>query len=237
MENLNPVKVLLSALLSRKFWRSLHDHMGAGKQKKVDKITSQATLAYFVNSRSSHVSQTSLYGYLRTRAGTRFPELFENPDILISINMAKWHIWIACVSDLSVFVGRLLYRSGQLESPDISALLSAAIDRILLETGTPDEAGDDFSKAVGKARQRIHTCDWSKDLDDDDIFNQSPTALFYWAPIADELKNRDEEIVRNSVRFRWIEVRRSTRVLLDIDSLANTFSTSQTTEVKAVVES
>ena len=89
MENLNPVKVLLSAFLSRKFWRSLRDHMGAGKQKKVDKVTSQATLAYFVNSRSSHVAQTSLYGYLRTRAGTRFPELFKNPDILESINIKK----------------------------------------------------------------------------------------------------------------------------------------------------
>ena len=29
-----------------------------------------------------------------------------------------------------------------------------------------------------------------------------------WAPVKDELKELDEEIVRNSVRFRWQEVRR-----------------------------
>lgn len=233
MKTENPVKTLLSALLSRNFWRVLRDHLGIGKQKKVDNITSQATLAYFVNTRSSHVAQTSLYGYLRTRAGTRFPELFKNPDILQSINMAKWHIWLACVSDLCVFVGRLLYQSGQFDSPDITTLMSGTIGQILQETGSPEEAGEDFHQAVDKATQRIRNWDWSKDSDDDDIFCDSPTALFYWAPIADELKNRDEIIVRNSVRFRWIEVRRSTRALLDIDSLANTPSTRQAVEVIA----
>lgn len=237
MNILKTVKSILKLVLSRKFWRELGDFVGVGKKKKIDKITSLASLATFVNSRSSHVAQTSLYGYLRTRAGTKFPELFKNPDILISINMAKWHIWLACVGDLSVFVGRLLFQSGRLKSPDISALVSGAMDQILQDTGTPDEAGGDYSKAVEKTRQRIHTLDWSKDLDDDTIFSRSPSALFYWAPIADELKNRDEEIVRNSVRFRWIEIRRSARQLLDFDSLANTFSVSQTAEVNAVVES
>lgn len=227
---------VLKLLLSRKFWRAIQDYVGVGKRKKIEKITNQATLTAFVSTRASHVSQTSLYGYLRTRAGTRFPELFEHADILESINMAKWHIWLACVSDLCVFVGRLLSQAGKLESSEISAFMSGTIDQLLLDTGIPAEAGGDFSRAVDKARQRIHNFDWSKDLDDDAIFSQSPSALFYWAPVADELKNRDEEIVRNSVRFRWIEVRRSTRRLLDIDSLASTFSMTKTAEVNAVVE-
>lgn len=231
MKALQSVKSLLSLLLSRNSWRVLRDHLGVGKHKKVNKITNQATLVYFVNSRSSHVTQTSLYGYLKTRAGTRFPELFKHSDLLQSINMAKWHIWLACVSDLCVFVGRLLYQSGQLDSPDITALMSGTIDQILQEIGSPEEAGEDFFKALEKARQRIRNCDWSKDFSDDEIFSQSPAALFYWAPIADELKNRDELIVRNSVRYRWIEVRRNTRKLLDIDSLANASSTTQAVEV------
>jgi len=69
------------------------------------------------------------------------------------------------------------------------------------------------------ARQRITNCDWALDYDNDSIFSQSPEALYYWSPIADELKTRDEEIVRNSVRFRWIEVRRSVREKLDIESI------------------
>ncbi len=237
MNILKTVKSILKLVLSRKFWRELGAFVGVGKKKKIDKITGHYSLVTFIESTYRQVAKTSPYGYLRTRAGTRFPELFKNPDILVSINMAKWHTWLACVGDLSVFVGRLLFQSGRLKSPDISALVSGAMDQILQDTGTPDEAGGDYSKAVEKTRQRIHTLDWSKDLDDDTIFSRSPSALFYWAPIADELKNRDEEIVRNSVRFRWIEIRRSSRQLLDFDSLANTFSVSQTAEVNAVVES
>ena len=33
--------------------------------------------------------------------------------------------------------------------------------------------------------------------------------------MVDELKQLDAEIVRNSVRFRWIEVRRDLREMLD----------------------
>jgi hypothetical protein len=44
---------------------------------------------------------------------------------------------------------------------------------------------------------------------------ESPPALVKWAPIIDELKRLDEAIVRNSVRFRWQEVRRDLRRDLD----------------------
>jgi hypothetical protein len=36
-----------------------------------------------------------------------------------------------------------------------------------------------------------------------------------WAPIVENLKELDEEIVKNSVRFRWQEIRRDLRRNLD----------------------
>jgi hypothetical protein len=39
------------------------------------------------------------------------------------------------------------------------------------------------------------------------------------APVLDELKQLDEEIVRNSVRFRWQQVRRDFARFLDADVL------------------
>jgi hypothetical protein len=68
--------------------------------------------------------------------------------------------------------------------------------------------------------QRVTTCDWKQERDDETLFSQSPDALFYWSPIADELKERDETIVKNSIRFRWIEVRRSALQKFDFDALA-----------------
>ena len=235
MNTLKSVKSLLSTLLSPEAWRTLGRYTGFGNQKSNKVISSPEALAQFINSRASHVTQTSLYGYLKTRAGTRFPELFENPDIMISINIAKWHIWLASVSDLSVFTGLFIYKSGLIKPVEIESLLSTTLDRILLETKIPAEAGEDIKTAIEKVQHRVSTCDWTQDREDDAIFSQSPEALYYWAPIADELKQRDEEIVRNSVRFRWIEVRRSARRLLDIESLFQTETASQqatTMEIK-----
>ena len=99
-------------------------------------------------------------------------------------------------------------------------LVPRAVTAVFDKIGAPGEAGEDFVSARDKVTLRISSCDWNLQRDDDTIFSQSPPALYYWAPIADELKQRDEEIVKNSVRFRWIEIRRSARKFLDYEALA-----------------
>ncbi|MCP4983706.1 MAG: esterase [Gammaproteobacteria bacterium] len=227
MKSIEFVKSYVNPLFTRSYWQMLGDYVGIGRHKSSRKVSDQDSLAAFVGTRASHVSQTALYGYLRTRAGTRFPEMFENPDILQSINIAKWHIWLACVSDLSIFVGQCIHQSGKIPESTIQQLLPQALAQVLAETGKPEEAGKDFVAAREKIVQRIATCDWSEERDDDSVFSQSPDALFYWAPIADELKQRDEAIVKNSVRYRWIAVRYSLRKLLDCDALAETLRAAE----------
>jgi hypothetical protein len=58
-------------------------------------------------------------------------------------------------------------------------------------------------------------------------FSRSPQALVRWAPVVDEFKLEDDEIVRNSVRFRWQEIRRELRRDLDADALIETASPEQ----------
>lgn len=227
MKSLETVKNLVNPLFTRSYWQMLGDYVGIGKHRKAELVTDRDSLATFLNTRASHVAQTSLYGYLRTRAGTRFPEMFENPDILTSINIAKWHIWLACLSDLTVFTGHHLYQSGEIEESDLKELMQAALEQVLDEIGAPEEAGADFAPATEKVVQRIVTCDWKVERDDDTVFSQSPEALFYWAPIADELKELDESIVKNSIRYRWIETRRSLRKLLDCKTLVETLRAAE----------
>ncbi len=105
--------------------------------------------------------------------------------------------------------------------------MPSILDRILQDTEFPPEASESMQTATENARQRISTCDWTLDYDDDSIFSQSPEALYYWSPIADELKERDELIVRNSVRFRWIEVRRSARKMLNVNLIFQAEATLQ----------
>ncbi|MGH8707030.1 MAG: hypothetical protein ACREVD_03110, partial [Burkholderiales bacterium] len=83
----------------------------------------------FLQSRASHVAQMTLYGYLRTRAGTRFPELFDNDAFVASINIAKWHVWLACLSDLAVHAGGLLRRAGA-SADEVGKLIQPLVDEV-----------------------------------------------------------------------------------------------------------
>ena len=89
---------------------------------------------------------------------------------------------------------------------------SEQMPEILGETGTPAEAGPEFGAHAQRVRSRLALGDVPEDGRG---FVESPDALVYWAPIVDDLKELDAEIVRNSVRFRWHEVQRDLSHNLD----------------------
>jgi len=200
-------------------WRQFRDSIGAGGAGRSRRVGDLESLSNFLKSRASMVAQSSLYGYLRTRAGTRFPELFANEVFSKLVEEAKWNIWLACLSDLSVYVGGLLRRRMQSGEIDAGRLIAGAVEAILQETGIPPGAGADFAALSVKLRTRLAACDWSAVEDNEKPFVESPAALVRWAPVMEDLKLLDEEIVRNSVRFRWQEVRRDIRDSLDADAL------------------
>jgi hypothetical protein len=185
------------------------------RRARFDPIRDPGRLGAFLSTRSAHVAQTSLYGYLRTRAGTRFPELFANDPFIELLNIAKWHIWLDSVADLAVFAGALLRRGNGAPQERISALMLAVVDQVLADAGTPPDAGPEFASHAERVRARISMCDWSVSTEDESAFSESPQSLVRWAPMVDDFKQLDAEIVRNSVRFRWQEIRRELRQLLD----------------------
>ena len=194
-------------------------HMAAAVWKRGTPITSQAELQHYLDTRASLVAQTTLYGYLRARSGAQFPELFANETFVRSINIAKWPIWLACLSDLSIFAGGLLARRTGATQEEIAAFMSAAVEAVLAATGVPAEAGQDFPVLADQVRARVRQCDWRSVQDDATPFTESPAALVHWAPVVEEFKSLDEKFVKNSVRFRWQDVRRELRRDLDADAV------------------
>ena len=197
----------------------LSDYLGWGRAGRKRTVADPAALQRFLDSRASHVAQTTLYGYLRARSGTRFPVLFENDAYVVSINHAKWQMWLACLSDLSIYAGGLLAIRSGAPSEEVGAVVRRAVADLLEHTGIPDDSGPPFAHGAASVLERLNTCEWHAIADDDAVFTESPEALVRHAPIIRELMALDEEIVRNSVRFRWQEVRRELRATLDADSL------------------
>jgi hypothetical protein len=212
----------LPQLLS-KAYGALRNVLGARRARPV---VDQAGLRRFLETRASYVAQMSLYGYLRTRAGMRYPELFEEDVFVASVNIAKWQIWLACLSDLSVYAGFLMLHRTNAPVEQIRALMCRVLDDALAAAGIPEEAGPEFAPHADRVRARLAHCDWRAIGDDASAFSESPDALVYWAPVVDELKQLDTEIVRNSMRFRWQEVRRDLRRDLHADDVLGHASTA-----------
>lgn len=196
----------------RTWLQAMREYLGGSRRRTVP-ITDRDALAAFLETRSSYMAQTSLYGYLRTRAGMRYPELFDDDPFVESINIAKWNVWLACLSDLAVYSGGLLARHGEADAA--GATVIRIVDQLIEKTGVPADAGPEFPAQVERLRERLVCCNWAEVSDDETPFSESPDALVRWAPVIDELKALDAGIVRNSVRFRWQEVRRELRACLD----------------------
>lgn len=198
-----------------RFLNWLHEYLGTARRGRRVPVVDSEGLCRFLETRANHVAQTSLYGYLRTRAGTRYPELFQDDVFIVSVNIAKWQMMLACLSDIAVYAGGLLVQRWNAPSAQAGEIMQAAVEAILASLGTPPDAGDSYAAGVARIRARLKRIDWRTITDDEAPFSESPAALVEWAPIVNELMQLDAEIVENSVRFRWQEVRRELRRDLD----------------------
>ena len=190
---------------------ALPDYFNVGSKWRQKVIEDREALEYFLNARASYVAQMSLYGYLRTRAGQRYPILFENDAYVASINIAKWHMWLACLSDISVYAGGMLAQDQPQENEKVRSLMLTCLENVFAEIGIPEETDGEFPEHRERLLTRLRNIDFTQVADGEAPFSESPPALVHYAPIIKALKELDEEIVINSVRFRWQEVRRDLR--------------------------
>ena len=177
-------------------------------------LTTRQQLYDFIDSRAAFVSQVTLYTYVKARAGTQYPKLFQDADFLTSLRIARWHIYGAAICDLGLFAIAQLKRDGGLNDKAAQDLAIKMLDGILLDYNQDDIDPQVFAAMGDSGKQRAAFANWDVIADGPAAFQSSSDAVFRWAPIADALKNDDEEIVRNSIHLRWIGVRRDLKELI-----------------------
>ena len=165
---------------------------------KFTEITSKEDLQNFVQERSAHVTQTTLYGYIKTRIGTRYTAMIQDEKFSDSMNIAKWNIYVAAIADLTLYVFSFLTDKKNLKENDAEEVFNRIIEREIkngLDKNISELAKKEFSL-------RVQSADW-KNLYLENPFSSSGMALYKWAPIAEELKVLDKEIVLNSIKLKW----------------------------------
>ena len=165
---------------------------------KFKSINSKEDLQKFIQERSAHVTQTTLYGYLKTRIGTRYAIMVEDEKFAESINIAKWNIYVSAISDLTFYVFSYLIDKKNLKQNDSEEIFLNIINKELkngLNKNIYENAKNEFTL-------KAKTINWNQYYLSNP-FKESGLALYKWSPIADELKVLDKEIVLNSIKLKW----------------------------------
>ena len=186
-----------------------------------DPVATRQELVDFIDSRAAYVSQVTLYTYVKTRAGTQYPKLFENADFLTSLRIARWHIYGAAVCDLTLFSAAQLFVHAEFSAEKAQDFATSILDDILPNYPQDDIDNSQFVEMCSRGKQRAAMADWDSIATGPAAFQSSSDAVFRWAPIADELKCDDEEIVRNSIHLRWIGVRRDLKEVFQHAAIAD----------------
>ena len=168
------------------------------------KIKNIKDLTEFIQKKSSWVSQVTLYGYLKTRMGTKYVLMFDDEIFLTSINKAKWNIYSIALQDLTFYCLSYLY---VFYNHDLTTKANDIYEEFLndeITNGMPQEV---ILKGKEKFKERLEKINW-KNYYNSWPFNESALALYEWSPVAQELKNLDRKIVLNSMILKWENIQK-----------------------------
>ena len=163
------------------------------------KIGDLDDLESFIQSKSAWVTQVTLYGYLKTRMGTRYVLHFENDKFMGSVNLAKWNVYAVALQDLTFFTFSYLKANLNYQETDKAKEVFLKILDDETTNKMPIEIIEESKKSFDERLKNINWENYYNELP----FNPSALSLFKWAPIADELKTLDRKIVLNSMILKW----------------------------------
>ena len=168
------------------------------------KIGDLDDLESFIQSKSAWVTQVTLYGYLKTRMGTRYVLHFENDKFMGSVNLAKWNVYAVALQDLTFFTFSYLNANFNYQETDKAKEVFLKILDDETTNKMPIEIIEESKKSFDERLKNISWENYYNELP----FNPSALSLFKWAPIADELKTLDRKIVLNSMILKWENIQK-----------------------------
>ena len=163
------------------------------------KIHNLDELEEFIQTKSAWVTQVTLYGYLKTRMGTRYVLHFENDQFMGSVNLAKWNMYAVALQDLIFFIFSNLKTNFNYQDVKNAEEIFLKILDDEISNKMPLDIIEEAKRSFNERLKNINWDTYYNDLP----FNPSALSLYKWAPIAEELKELDRKIVLNSVILKW----------------------------------
>ncbi len=186
------------------------------QQNRIEEIES---LRSFVSSRSSYMAQVSLYGYLKARAGTRYISLIKDSLFASSIKTARNQIFFACLIDLTLHVLKKIHNRKEQNIQNLDSFARQFFIQTLAKA--PEEVFESLERkeVILEFEKNLRKHNWTSTDDSHESFSGSRSALLKWAPVVEEFMIQDEEIVSNSIHFKWLRVCQEFEKLMDFEKI------------------
>jgi len=186
------------------------------QQNRIEEIES---LRSFVSSRSSYMAQVSLYGYLKARAGSRYVSLIKDSLFASSMKTARNRIFFACLMDLTLHVLKIIHSRKKQNIQNLDSFARQFFIQTLAKA--PEEVFESLErkKVILEFEKHLRRHNWTSTDDSHESFSGSRSALLKWAPVVEEFKIQDEEIVSNSIHFKWLRVCQEFEKLMDFEKI------------------
>jgi hypothetical protein len=212
------MKMILDQLTEAGLWfRDLAQRFSL--RRDMAPIATVARVEEFAATRSALITQKKLYGYLKERMGVNYPKVFTDEVYAQSMNLAKLEIFAASLADLTCFCVANAATDPLFQNQDRDAVARACY-RHGLAFNAGEASDEQRGRWIEAFEARLGKTVWSLRGEGGQHFIESPGALIRWAPIAEELKRLDREIVENSIRYAWIEVRTDYMARIRPDAVA-----------------
>ena len=186
------------------------------RENRIEDIES---LISFVSSRSSYIAQVSLYGYLKARAGTSYVSLIKDPLFASSMKTARNRIFFACLKDLTLHVLKTIHAKKQQHFQNFDSIARQFFFQTLAKAPEEVFESQEREEVILEFEKQLSKHNWTYTNDSNESFSGSRSALLKWAPVVEEFKIQDEEVVSNSINFKWLRVCQEFEKITDFERL------------------
>ena len=141
--------------------------------------------------------KSSRFEFLEIGDGTSLVKLSPSPEDLRPGNTVSGPVMFE-IADCAFYVFSYLISEKNLKENDCKEIFLNILENEK-KNGLSDEI---FDRGKKNFLERINKVNFST-YHLNDPFKESGQALYYWSPIADELKSLDKKIVLNSIHLKW----------------------------------
>ena len=138
--------------------RQILEYLGLRPKKPISQLSE---LIEFIHRNASFVSQVVLLTYIKARAGTQYPKLFENREYLKSIEIARSNIYAASVADLIFYVINE-HCLKDIKRNKIRFILPKLVDEVFKFAKYDEKVVEEFNKMRKRCKEQINTLNIEK---------------------------------------------------------------------------